>query len=86
MRFEAQKLSNKETINLLTQYYKDTYHLTDKGKVLSSFSTRDFYFNYFKNNNQMKIDDEHYWSLSEHSINYANIVSMYLSTSSSKLK
>ncbi|HGW4591522.1 TPA: hypothetical protein ACNH0U_001010 [Proteus mirabilis] len=69
---------------LVLKHDKDSYHLTDKGKVLSSFSTRDFYFNYFKNSNQMKIDDDYYWSLSEHQINYPSIVAMYLSTS--KLK
>lgn len=57
---------------------KDYYQLTDKGKLLSSFSKRDFYFNFHKANNKAIIDDELYWMLSSHKLDYNKIVSNYI--------
>ncbi|EPN8812861.1 hypothetical protein ACT4KF_001746 [Yersinia enterocolitica] len=67
--------------NLVDKNSKDYYNLTEKGKILSSFSTRAFYFNFQKNNNKAIIDDESYWSLSEHQINHADIVNNFLTIS-----
>lgn len=73
-----------KTINTLVDHLlvvkmsKDYYQLTDKGKLLSSFSRRDFYFNYHKSNNKVIIDDEQYWELSKHKLDYSGIVSNYL--------
>jgi hypothetical protein len=63
---------------LIINTSKGYYQLTDKGKLLSSFSTRDFYFNFHKENNKVIIDDELYWSLSSHKLSYSDIVSNYL--------
>lgn len=67
---------------LVLRMSKGYYQLTDKGKLLSSFSRRDFYFNFHKNNNKVIIDDELYWELSKHKLDYSNIVSNYLTVAS----
>lgn len=57
---------------------KDYYDLTEKGKILSSFSTRMYYFNFHRENNKAIIDDEDYWLLSEHQLDYADIVNNFI--------
>lgn len=63
---------------LIISSSKEYYQLTDKGKILSSFSRRDFYFSFHKDNDKAVIDDEQYWLLSKHKLDYSEIVSNYL--------
>ncbi|HEI8669936.1 TPA: hypothetical protein ACKQFJ_002828 [Serratia marcescens] len=63
---------------LVIKHSKEYYSLTEKGKILSSFSTRAYYFKFQKNNNQSIIDDNTYWSLSEHQIAHSDIVNNFL--------
>lgn len=63
---------------LIIRIAKDYYQLADKGKLISSFAIRDFYFNFHKENGKLVIDDDQYWELSKHKLNYSEIVSNYL--------
>ncbi|MBL0638697.1 Cdc6/Cdc18 family protein [Aeromonas veronii] len=82
--FKLREVDFKETLNILVEHGllihdgKNRILLTDKGKITSSFSVRDFYFEYCKQKTKLIIDDEHYWTLSEKNINHKDIVDTFL--------
>jgi hypothetical protein len=65
----------------ITKGQKERFHITEKGKILSSFATRPHYYLFNRDNNKMVIDDEIYWDLAQHQISHNEIVNNFITVS-----